>query len=103
MLAEPASDLLGDMPTGVVPDEEQHFLACRLELFATPLEELRRYRAQGLAVDESQPCLVDFGQVESVAGDGLRLKVVFSDRLLNEAKGLSLLSPTSELIYHARQ
>jgi hypothetical protein len=102
MLAEPASDLLGDMPTGVVSEEEQHLLACRLELFATPLEALRRYRAHGPAVDESQPCLVNFGQVEFVAGEGLRLEVVFSDRLLDGAKGLSLLSPTSELIFHAR-
>jgi len=103
MLAEPASDLLGDMPIGVVSDEEQHLLACRLKLFATPpMEELRRYRVHGPAVDESQPGLVDFGQVGFVAEDGLRLEVVFSDRLLDEAKGFSFLSLTSELIFHAR-
>jgi hypothetical protein len=67
MLAEPAPNLFGDMPTGVVPDEHQHLLlARRFELLATPLEKLRRYGAHRPAIDESQPRLVDLGQVESV-------------------------------------
>ena len=37
MLAEPAPNLFGEMPTGVVPDEQQHLLARRFEL-----EKLRR-------------------------------------------------------------
>jgi len=97
--SEPAPDLLGDVPGSVVPDENHDLLSSRFELFATPSEELRRYRTHGPAVDESQPCLpVEFGQIESVAGDGLRsfAGVVFGDRPLNEAKGLPFLGSTAQ-------
>src|SRR5215207_6892890 len=73
MLSEPAPDLPGDMPTGVVPDEDHGLLARCLELFAAPPEELRGYGTHRPTVHEPYPRLVDLGQVEPVAGDGLRL------------------------------
>src|SRR5919202_1710120 len=47
VLPEPAPDLLGDVPTGVVPDENQHLLAKSFEFLGAPSEKLRRYRAHG--------------------------------------------------------
>jgi hypothetical protein len=40
--SEPLSYLPGDMPTGVIPDEKQHSLACRFEPLTTPRNEPRR-------------------------------------------------------------
>src|SRR5215210_343892 len=94
VLAEPAPDLLGDVPGGVVPDQKQDLLSTRFELLQAPPEKLRRYRTHRPAVDESQPRLIDLWKVESVAGDGLRLGIVFGERPLDEAKGLALLGPT---------
>src|ERR687896_491198 len=53
--SEPPSDLPGDVPARVVPDEKQHFLARRLKLLATPRKELRGYGAYGPTVREPQP------------------------------------------------
>src|SRR5215207_6928099 len=95
--SEPAPDLPGDMPTSVVPDEEQHFLARCLELFAAPPEELRGYGTHRPTVHEPYPrLLVDLGQVEPVAGDGLRLGVVFGDRLLEQTQRPPFRSPATE-------
>src|SRR5215207_2340868 len=94
--SEPAPHLPGDVPGSVIPDEEQNLLAKSFELLAAPLKKLGRYSAHGPPIHESQPRLIEFGQIESVAGYGLRFGVVFGDRLLNEAKGLSFLAPTAQ-------
>src|SRR5215211_1764298 len=94
VLPEPSPHLFGDVPRGVVPDEQQNLLAYIFELFQAPLEKLRGYGTDGPAVDETQPRIIDLGQIEPVAGDGLRLGIVFGDRLLDEAKRLALLAPT---------
>src|ERR671916_57665 len=95
VLPEPSPYLFGDVPRSVVPDEEQHLLADLFEFFQAPAEKLGRYGTDGPAVDETQPrLLVDLGQAEPIAGDGLRIGIVFSDRLLHEAQRLALLAPT---------
>src|SRR5215218_973983 len=94
--SEPTPDLFGDVPRSVVPDEEQHLLADLFELFATPSEESRRYGTDRPPIHESQPRLVCLGQIESVAGDGLRLRIVFGDRLLKETQRLPFLRPAIE-------
>src|SRR5688500_6515890 len=81
--SDPAPDLPGDVPAGVVPDEDNDLLSSRFELIQAPLKKLGRYTAHGPAVDESQPRLIEFWQIESVAADGLRLRIVFGDRLLD--------------------
>ena len=78
--SEPAPDLLAEMPGSVLPDEDHDLLAKSFELLGTPLEESSRYGTDGPAVDESQPGIVESWQVEPVAADGLRLRVVFGDR-----------------------
>src|SRR5215207_190430 len=93
MLAQPASDLLGDVPARVVPDEEQHLLADLLELLGAPSEKLSRYAAHGPTVHEPDPRLVEFRHIESVTGDSFGVGIVFGDRLLDEARRLSLLGP----------
>jgi hypothetical protein len=77
MFSEPSSHLAAYVPACVVPEEDQHFLASSFELLTAPPEKLSRYRAHGPPIHEPQPRLsVEFGQVESVAGDGLGLGVV---------------------------
>src|SRR5215207_4193709 len=96
VLAEPAPDLPGDVPACVVPDEKQDLLAKSFELLSAPPKKLRRYAAHGPAIHESQPRLIEFGQIESVAGDGLRLGVVLVDRLLEDAQRLPLLGESAQ-------
>jgi hypothetical protein len=94
--SEPAPELFGDVPTGVVPDEDHNFLSRRLELLQTPRKELRRDGTDGPPIHEPDPRLLELGHIESVAGDGLRsfAGIVFGDRLLEQTKRLSLLAPT---------
>src|ERR687890_283947 len=92
MFAEPSSDLPGDVPACVVPDEKKGLLAKSFELLAAPREKPRGYGAHGPAVDEPYPYVLEPWKVEAVAGDGLRLGVVFGDRLLDHARGLALLA-----------
>src|SRR5215207_1184002 len=94
--SQPAPDLPGDMPARVVPDEEQNLLADLFELLQAPLKELGRYGTDGPSLNEAQPRIADLRQVESVAGDGFRLGVVFGHRLLDEAQRLSLLGEAAE-------
>src|SRR5688572_1438800 len=94
--SEPPSDLPGDMPTGVIPDEKQHSLASRFEPLATPRKEPRRYGTHRPPVHEPQPRIVEFGQVEPVAGDGLRLGVLFGNRPLDETLGFPFLGPATQ-------
>src|SRR5215210_3524660 len=94
--SEPAPDLPGDMPARVVPDEEPNLLADLFELLQAPLKELDRYGTDGPSVNEAQPRIANLRQVESVAGDGFRLGVVFGDRLLNEAHRLALLGEAAQ-------
>src|SRR5919199_314857 len=94
--SEPPPHLFGDVPGSVVPDEQQNLLAKSksFEPLAAPSEKSGRYTAHGPPAHEPQPRLVGFGRVESVAGDGLRLGIVFGDRPPEEAHRLALLGPT---------
>jgi hypothetical protein len=89
MFSCPSSHLAAYVPGSVVPNENQHFLAGRFKVFAAPREKLCRYAAHRSAIHEPQPRIIEFGQIEPVARDGLRFGIVFGDRLLDEAKGLS--------------
>src|SRR3712207_567187 len=92
--AKPTPHLTAYVPARVVPDQKQSLLAKSFELFATPLKESGRYSTDGPAIHEAQPrALIKLRQVESVAGDGFRIRVVFSDRLLDEDRRLSLFGP----------
>src|SRR5918912_13538 len=80
--SEPPADLFGDVPRGVVPDQQKNLLAELFELLQAPREELRGYRAYGSPVHEPQPYVIEGlpGKVEPVAGYGFRLGVVLGDR-----------------------
>src|SRR5215208_5484186 len=51
------------MPTRIVPNQKQDLLADPFELLGTPSEKLRRYRAYGPIIHESQPRLIELWQV----------------------------------------
>src|SRR3712207_2960367 len=55
MLGDPASNLFGGVPTGVVPDQKQSLLAHREELLPTPLKELDGDGTYRPAVHEPHP------------------------------------------------
>src|SRR5687768_5738310 len=76
--SEPPPDLPGDVPAGVVPDEQKNFLAHPFEPLQAPREKLRGYGAYGSPVHEPYPHVVEglLGKIEPVTGDGLRLGVV---------------------------
>src|ERR671911_2682345 len=92
----PLSDLFGGVPRSVVPDKEPHLLASRLESLAAPRKEPRRYRAHRATIHKAQPHLLKLRQIKPIARDGLRIRVVFGDRLLDETHGLTRLCPTIE-------
>src|SRR5438270_1673894 len=96
MFSEPASDLLGDVPACVVPDQKQDLLATSFELFAAPRKKPSRYGTDGPAVHEPQPRLREFRHIEPVTRDGLRPGIILGERLLDEAQRLPLLRPATQ-------
>src|SRR5215207_4637143 len=95
---EPTPHLFGDVPTGVVPDENENLLANGFQLSHAPLQKARRYRRNRPPVHEPDPPPIESGQVESVTAYGFRsfAGVVLGDRPLDEARGLALLGPGVE-------
>src|SRR5215208_6497627 len=96
VFAEPPSDLFGDVPTSVVPYEEENLLSRRLEFLRTPREKPRGYGTDGPAVHEAHPRPIHLRQVKPVTGYGLRLRVVLRDRWLDEAEGFAILAPGAQ-------
>src|SRR3712207_6259999 len=81
MLAEPPPDLLRDVPTRVVPDEQQNLLSGRFELFQAPLEKPCRYGTHRPSVHEPQPRLIELRKVTCVfspIGPGL-CRILYMD------------------------
>jgi hypothetical protein len=96
VLAEPAPDLLGDVPGSVVPDENHYLLSGHFELFDAPRKKARRYGTDGPPIHEPQPCLLEPRHIEPLTGDGLRIGIVFSDRLLDEAQWIAFLGEATQ-------
>src|SRR5215212_9316368 len=92
----PLSDLFGDVPGSVLPDQYPNPLTHRLEHLAAPRKEAGGYGAHGALIHEAQSYLLELRHIESVAGDGLRIGVVLGNRLFDEAQGLSCIAPTVE-------
>jgi hypothetical protein len=90
---DPGTHLMAFMPACVVPDKKQRLLAPLLEPVAAPPKKLRGYGAHGPAIDEPEPRLLKLRQIKPVAGEGLRLGIVLSRFLLNEAHRLSGIRP----------
>src|SRR5215208_3886823 len=91
VFAEPSPHLPGDVPACVVPDQNKGLLANSFETLAPPREKPRAYGAHRPAVDEPYPHVGEPWKVEAVAGYGLGVGVVLGDRLLDHARGLTLL------------
>src|SRR3712207_26643 len=100
MLPNPASNLFGGVPTGVVPDHEQRLLAHRGEPLAAVLKKLGGDGTHRPAVHEPQPRpLPDlpigfFGTHQHpVSGQSFRGGVAFDRYFLNETHRLLCIGP----------
>src|SRR5215210_6570412 len=89
MLPDPAPHLAAYVPAGIVPDQHQNLLADGGQLLAAPLQKARGYTAHRTALHKAQPRLFELGDVQAVAGDGLRIGIVFFDRLLYKTQRLT--------------
>jgi hypothetical protein len=77
--AEPTSDLHGDVPARVVPDEKQYLLAELFELLSALWETLSRYGTHGPTVHEPDLRLVELRHRISLTGDSVGVGIVFGD------------------------
>src|SRR5918995_3761333 len=94
--SDPPSDLFGDVPGSVVPDQHPNLLALRLKLLAAPRKQASGYGAHGPPIHEAHPHLLKLRHIQSVAGDGLRVGIVLGDRLFDEAQRLACFAPAIE-------
>src|SRR5215213_9371930 len=93
----PPSDLFGDVPGSVVPDQYPNpLLACRLKPFAAPRKEAGGYVAYRTTIHEAHPHLLQLRHIKPVARDGFGIRIVFGDRLFDEAQGLTGFAPAVE-------
>src|SRR5215216_808385 len=90
---DPASHLSAFVPGGIVPDHKQGLLAPLPKPVAAPTEELRAYGAHRPTIHEPKPSLCELGQIQPVAGEGLRLRIILSRFLVEEAYRLSGIRP----------
>src|SRR5215207_3679733 len=93
---DPLSNLFGDVPACVVPDQHPYPLACCFELLGAPRKETSSYPAHRVTIDKAHQHLLKLGHIKPVAGDGFGIRVVFGDRLLEEAQRFSLLAPAMQ-------
>lgn len=84
VLTQPVADGGAVVPRGVVPDQQQRRLARLGQPSAAPGEEVGRGGADRAALDEAHPDRFWFRQQQPVAGDGLGIRIVFGDRLLDQ-------------------
>src|SRR4029453_18075713 len=89
---DPASDLMAFVPACVVPDEKQSLLSPLPKPVATPREKLRGYGAHGPAIDEPQPSFLEFRQIQPVAGESLRLGLLFFSLFFQQTLRLCAIS-----------
>src|SRR5215207_4889839 len=90
--SDPPSDLVAYVPAGVVPDQYPHLLTELFELLAAPLKELGRYGAHRATTHKPKPTPFEFGQIQPVAGDGLRVGVVLFKRLLDQTQSIAFFA-----------
>jgi len=104
VLPDPSPHLLAQMPTGVVPHEQQRPLPLYCQPVAAPIEELRCHRAHRATVHEAQqhPFIalsqpVPTPHQQSVAGQCLRVGIAAHHHLLDQAQRGVLLRPTRQV------
>lgn len=68
VLADPVFDPGADVPGGIVPYQEQSFLASISQLLATPLQEGDGGCADRTALDEAQQHLISICPQQAIAG-----------------------------------
>src|SRR5687767_15154193 len=89
---DPGSDFFAYVPGSIVPDQNLHLLAPLVELSGAPAEELGGYPAHRRPLHKAYPRLLELGHIEPIAGDGFGVRIVFGDRVLDEAQGLAFFA-----------
>lgn len=89
MSPAPAPDFLAAMPAGIVPHQQQGLLALGFQVLADPLEEGGGDVAYRATIHEAYQNLLSIGTQNPIAGDGLRLGVIFRARHLGKPKRLA--------------
>src|ERR671915_1571400 len=90
MGANPRVDFLADMPTGIVPHQQHCLLAVSLQQLADPTEEGGRHMAHGTTINEANQHLLRVSSKDPVAGDGLRVCVLFREGHLSQSNRLAI-------------
>src|SRR5215207_6969679 len=93
--SDPPSHLSAYMPAGVVPDQHPNSLADRFELLGAPPKKASRYTAhRPTASTKRNHTSSNSGNKKPVTGDGLRIGIIFLNRLLHQAQRLARIAPT---------
>src|SRR5215210_3126861 len=90
---DPTTGFFAYVPGSVVPDQNPHLLAPRIEPSGAPREEPGAYPAYRTPLHKAYPRLFKLRHIEPIAGDGLPgVGIIFGDRVLDEAQGLALFA-----------
>src|SRR5215216_177960 len=94
--AYPGAHLFGCVPACVVPDQHPNLLAHPSELLGAPRQKTSRYGAHRVPIHDPGPHLLKLWHKESVAGDGLGIRIILGERLLHQTQGLFCIAPTRQ-------
>jgi hypothetical protein len=90
---DPRSDLFRDVPGSVVPDQHPYTLAGCLQLLAAPTKKERVVARSPGGRPRSATTPHRTPASRAITGNGLRIGIVFLDRLLHQAQGLARIAP----------
>jgi hypothetical protein len=97
VLTKPGLDLLAHMPGGVTPNEDEDMLALRLDLFAYPLQKVRRHLADRATRHKTQMHATTVGFKHPVTGQSFGIRIVLVLAQLLQTQWLVLLAPTVQI------
>jgi hypothetical protein len=90
---DPPSYLFRDVPGSVVPDQHPYTLAGCLQLLAAPTKKERVVMRSPGGRPRSATTPHRTPASRAITGNGLRIGIVFLDRLLHQAQGLARIAP----------
>lgn len=76
VLTQPGSDLLTHMPGGVIPNEDEHLFALRLDLLTEPLQKIGRYLADRTSRHKAEVHATTGGFKHAITGKRFGIGIV---------------------------